>query len=152
MSPIPSTLTEPFSLVGAPLAGRLSDMIVIRARAKRGTWVPEDRLRASVPGVAILVPISILCFGLAIKFLPGTAGLVTCLVLLFIQGVGVRSNPIALDPCRILNANAERLRTDPHVRLPRRHSPLAKRTSHRRSRVRQTIDGQHRDGGVYTCH
>lgn len=77
-------------VVGAPIAGRLSDMIIVRARAKRGTWVPEDRLRASVPAIAVLVPVSLLAFGLTIKFIPGTAGLVVCLVLLFIHGVGVR--------------------------------------------------------------
>ncbi|VDC03564.1 unnamed protein product [Peniophora sp. CBMAI 1063] len=77
------------NIIGAPIAGRLSDIIIIRARAKRGTWVPEDRLRASVPGVAALVPISLLGFGLTIRFIPGTAGLVVCLVLLFIHGVGI---------------------------------------------------------------
>ncbi|KZV62756.1 MFS general substrate transporter [Peniophora sp. CONT] len=77
------------NILGAPLAGRLSDIIVVRARAKRGSWVPEDRLRASVLGVAVLVPVSLLAFGLTIKFLPGTAGLVVCLVLLFLHGVGV---------------------------------------------------------------
>ena len=48
--------------------------------------------------------------------------------------------------------DTERLRPNAHVRLPRRHPTFAKRTSHRRSRVRQTIDGQHCDGGVYTRH
>ena len=52
----------------------------------------------------------------------------------------------------MLNVNAERLRPNAHVRLPRRHPPLSKRTSYRRSGVREAINGQHCNGGVYTRH
>ncbi|KAF9009714.1 major facilitator superfamily domain-containing protein [Cyathus striatus] len=44
------------NMIGAPLAGRLSDGIVVRWREKRGgIWYPEDRLRATLFAALILV-------------------------------------------------------------------------------------------------
>ena len=84
------TTISNISLVGAPLAGRLSDRVVIAWRKRRGgVWVPEDRLRATLWGAAVLVPMSILLSGLTTQFVPGTLGIGLNLVWLFMNGVGV---------------------------------------------------------------
>jgi hypothetical protein len=71
------------------MAGRLSDAMVIRWRRKRaGVWVPEDRLRACLPG-AILAPLATLVSGLATAYISGPLGLSINLVALFLNGIGV---------------------------------------------------------------
>jgi len=96
--PPPSSRPQPaypihtFCAVGAPLAGRISDLIIVGAKKKRsGVWVPEDRLRASVPGVGLIVPVSLLVCGFCTQYVPGTLGIVLTLIFLFINGVGVRT-------------------------------------------------------------
>jgi MFS family permease len=80
-------------IVGAPIAGRLSDRILVKWRARRkGVWVPEDRLRASLFGAGVLVPGSILLFGLVTTFIGGPIGIALDLILLFINGLGVSSH------------------------------------------------------------
>ena len=70
--------------------GRVSDYIVIKWRRQRkGIWYPEDRMRAAVIPFAVLVPISVLCFGLVNKFINGNMGLGLSLVFLFFNGGGV---------------------------------------------------------------
>jgi MFS family permease len=77
------------NIIGAPLAGRLSDRIVTKWRRRRGgVWVPEDRLRAGVSGV-YLVPFSILFLGLITTYVDGIPGVVLNLVMLFVNGIGV---------------------------------------------------------------
>ncbi|KAJ6609258.1 major facilitator superfamily domain-containing protein [Mycena sp. CBHHK59/15] len=64
-------------LVGAPLAGRLSDQILVKWKKRRGgVWVPEDRLRASLLGASTLVPLSVLLSGLTMTYLEGPVGIV----------------------------------------------------------------------------
>ncbi|KAI8974223.1 MFS general substrate transporter [Trametes punicea] len=78
------------NIIGAPLAGRLSDRVVVAWRKRRGgVWVPEDRLRASLWGAGFLVPMSVLLSGLTTQFVPGTPGIVLNLVWLFMNGIGV---------------------------------------------------------------
>ena len=78
--------------VGAPLSGRVSDLMVRKWRKKRGgKWVAEDRLRAALFGAIWLIPPSLALFGVANTYLDGTPGLVLCLVCLFINGIGVSS-------------------------------------------------------------
>jgi MFS family permease len=78
------------SLVGSPIAGRLSDVIVMRWKEKRkGVWVPEDRLRATYVGGLILVPLSVMLAGLATTYIDGPVGLTINLICLFANGVGV---------------------------------------------------------------
>ncbi|KAL0950956.1 hypothetical protein HGRIS_007707 [Hohenbuehelia grisea] len=85
------------NMIGAPLAGYLSDVGVVKWRAKRGgVWYPEDRLRTTLFGAAVCVPGSILMVGLTLKFVPGTIGLVICLFCLFVNGIGV---DLVLSPC-----------------------------------------------------
>ena len=77
-------------IVSAPLAGHLSDRIIVYYRNKRGgNWYPEDRLRAALPAALTLVPLSVLISGLLTKYVPGTLGLVLNLVCIFINGFGV---------------------------------------------------------------
>ena len=85
--------------MGAPVAGRISDYIVVHYRASRGgIWYPEDRLRVSLIGAGILVPLSILFSGLLTQYAPLMEeewgirrqwGLAANLVCLFFNGVGV---------------------------------------------------------------
>ncbi|KAG5735451.1 hypothetical protein E4T56_gene12846 [Termitomyces sp. T112] len=84
------------NMIGAPLAGRLSDRVVVAWRARRGgKWYPEDRLRAAIYGALIFIPLSMLGFGLLIEYVPGMFGLILTLVCLFVHGVGI---DIALSP------------------------------------------------------
>jgi MFS family permease len=79
-----------YNQVGAPLAGILSDRIVIKWRKRRGgVWVPEDRLRATLFGGATLVPLSIVLCGLITHFIPGPLGLSLNLFCFFLNGLGV---------------------------------------------------------------
>ena len=76
--------------VGSAIVGRVSDHIVIKWRRQRkGIWYPEDRMRAAVIPYAIFIPISVLCFGLANRFIEGKMGLGLSLVFLFFSGGGV---------------------------------------------------------------
>ncbi|GLB35683.1 putative sugar (and other) transporter [Lyophyllum shimeji] len=78
------------NMIGAPVAGRISDKIIVKWRARRGgVWYPEDRLRAALGGALLLVPFSVLCSGLVTQFVPGKVGLVLSLICLFCNGVGV---------------------------------------------------------------
>ncbi len=86
-----AVIAEGRQLVGAPLAGRLSDRSVVYWRARRnGEWVPEDRLRVTTIGAVFLVPMSVLCSGIFTRYVPGTLGIVLNLVCLFANGIGVR--------------------------------------------------------------
>ncbi|KAI0806691.1 MFS general substrate transporter [Fomes fomentarius] len=78
------------NIIGAPLAGHLSDRTVVKWRKHRGgVWVPEDRLRASLWGAGVCVPLSVLLTGLTIKYVPGTPGIVLNLMWMFMNGIGV---------------------------------------------------------------
>ena len=76
--------------MGAPIAGRISDRIVVQWREKRGgRWVPEDRLRAALPGALILLPLSVLLSGVFTHYVAGTTGLMLNMGCLFVSGIGV---------------------------------------------------------------
>ncbi|KAF8061835.1 major facilitator superfamily domain-containing protein [Lyophyllum atratum] len=78
------------NMIGAPLAGRLSDKLIISWRARRlGIWYPEDRLRATLPSALLLVPLSVLLSGVLTTYVPGKWGLIGNLVCLWANGVGV---------------------------------------------------------------
>jgi MFS family permease len=78
--------------VGAPIAGRLSDRIVVAWREKRdGRLVPEDRLRAALPGALVLLPLSVLLSGVFTQYVAGTTGLMLNIGCLFVSGIGVRT-------------------------------------------------------------
>ncbi|THH13705.1 hypothetical protein EW146_g6541 [Bondarzewia mesenterica] len=78
------------NVIGAPLAGRISDIIVVRWRKKRGgVWVPEDRLRGTLAGALFFVPLSVLCSGLVTRYIGGNLGILLNLICLFFNGIGV---------------------------------------------------------------
>ena len=78
--------------VGAPLAGKYSDYMVVKWRARRnGVWYPEDRLRAATPGLGYLIPLTLIAFGLTTHFVPGPLGLTLNLIWFFLNGIGVRT-------------------------------------------------------------
>jgi len=85
------------NMVGAPVAGRISDRIVEKWRAKRGgEWYPEDRLRAIfISGAMLLVPMSVFLSGLITQYIDGPLGLTLNLLCLFTNGMGV---DMALSP------------------------------------------------------
>ncbi|OAX33673.1 MFS general substrate transporter [Rhizopogon vinicolor AM-OR11-026] len=88
----------PFLGVGAPVAGRLSDIVVRKWRVRRkGVWYPEDRLRTTWIGGLLIVPISIATSGLLTTYLGGPTGLSLNLLCLFMNGMGVLfvTSPIA---------------------------------------------------------
>ena len=80
--------------MGATIIGRISDYTVIKWRRKRkGAWYPEDRLRAALLPFATIIPLAVLGFGLANRYVDGTLGLVLSLICLFFNGVGVGGQP-----------------------------------------------------------
>ncbi|TRM59633.1 major facilitator superfamily domain-containing protein [Schizophyllum amplum] len=57
------------NFIGAPLAGRYSDYMVVKWRAHRnGIWYPEDRMRATTPGLGVLIPLMLIACGLTTHF------------------------------------------------------------------------------------
>jgi len=86
-------------MVGALLAGWLSDYYVIKGeRSRGGIWVPEDRLKAVIPGVAIFTPLSVLGYGLTTEFVRGRIGIFLNIFWLFLNGIGVAN---ASGPCNV---------------------------------------------------
>lgn len=78
------------SMFGAAISGRLADKAVINGRIKRqGKWVPEDRLRACLPGALLLLPLSLVGYALTTVYVPGRLGLCLTLGFLFLNGLGV---------------------------------------------------------------
>ncbi|OAX35757.1 hypothetical protein K503DRAFT_345127, partial [Rhizopogon vinicolor AM-OR11-026] len=78
------------NIIGAPVSGRLSDIVVRKLRVRRkGVWYPEDRLRATWIGGLFMVPLSIMTSGLVITYVGGLIGLSLNLLCLFINRIGV---------------------------------------------------------------
>ncbi|KIK41377.1 hypothetical protein CY34DRAFT_806098 [Suillus luteus UH-Slu-Lm8-n1] len=78
------------NFIGAPIAGRLSDIVVRRWREKRkGVWCPEDRLRATWIGGLFMIPLSIGASGLITTYVGGPVGLCLNLLCLYTNGMGV---------------------------------------------------------------
>ncbi|KAG2744938.1 MFS general substrate transporter [Suillus brevipes Sb2] len=78
------------NFIGAPLAGRLSDVVLRKWQKKRkGVWSPEDRLRAIWIGGLFMVPLSIGVSGLLTAYVGGSIGLLLNLLCLFVNGMGV---------------------------------------------------------------
>lgn len=86
----PILLTSLHPQAGSVISGRISDRVVIKWRKIRGNdWVPEDRLRATLFGIAVLCPLSVLLSGVVTTFARGHLGLALNLLCLFVNGAGV---------------------------------------------------------------
>lgn len=78
-----------YKQVASPIAGRLSDVMIEKWKARRkGIRVPEDRLRAALVG-GLLVPLSVCLSGLITMYIAGPSGLVLNLLCFFMNGIGV---------------------------------------------------------------
>ncbi|KAG2346691.1 MFS general substrate transporter [Suillus weaverae] len=78
------------NFIGAPIAGRLSDVVIRRWQEKRkGVWFPEDRLRATWIGGLVMVPLSVGASGLITTYVGGPVGLWLNLLCLYTNGMGV---------------------------------------------------------------
>ncbi|KAJ7188591.1 MFS general substrate transporter [Mycena filopes] len=85
------------NIIGAPVAGMISDRMVIKWRKLRnGEWVPEDRLRATLWPAATVVPLSVVLCGLITHYVPGPLGLTLNLISFFLNGIAV---DLVLSPC-----------------------------------------------------
>ncbi|KAF9265953.1 MFS general substrate transporter [Marasmius fiardii PR-910] len=85
------------NLVGAPFAGWLSDQVLKKMLRKRGgVWCPEDRLRPTIMGAAVFVPLSVLGVGLITHYVSGPVGLILNMICFFFNGFGV---DMVLSPC-----------------------------------------------------
>jgi hypothetical protein len=79
------------NIIGSQIGGRQADSTIKRWIKKRSNvFVPEDRLRATFLGAALIMPLSVLGFGLVTQFWKGVGGLVVVLILWFTFGLGVR--------------------------------------------------------------
>ncbi|OJA15431.1 hypothetical protein AZE42_10059 [Rhizopogon vesiculosus] len=91
------------NFIGSLVAGRLSDTVVIKWRARRkGIWYPEDRLRATWIGGLFLVPLSIGASGLLTEYVDGPIGLKLNLLCLYTNGMGVA---FVMNPIRAYNVD-----------------------------------------------
>lgn len=112
---------------GGVFSGRISDRIVIKWRQRRGgIWVPEDRLRASLLGGGIFLPLSVLLSGITIRYIGGVTGISLNLILLFFNGVGVRDLKPKLNHYS-LTIKLDHVRSNHCGSLFRRHSPCKER-------------------------
>ncbi|VUC24339.1 unnamed protein product [Clonostachys rosea] len=73
-------------IVGTFMGGRWADWTVKHWIQKRGSRVPEDRLRSALPFLGGLIPACILVYGWTVEKQAG--GIAVPVVMMFIQGVG----------------------------------------------------------------
>jgi hypothetical protein len=70
--------------------GKFADYTFSKWIEKRnGTYVPEDRLRATLIGGGIILPCSVLALGWVMEKAGGKVGLAFAVLLLFVDGVGL---------------------------------------------------------------
>jgi MFS family permease len=81
------------SFLGAPIAGRLSDVVLKREKADYDsgtkTYAPEARLAPAMFASAVLVPGSAVGMGIVIELVRGKVGIALICVLLFLHGISV---------------------------------------------------------------
>jgi hypothetical protein len=75
------------ALVGAPLSGWVSDKVMAKYRRERGSWYPEDRLRASLFG--FFLPVTVIAPAVTTRYITGMLGLALNLLCFLINGVAV---------------------------------------------------------------
>jgi MFS family permease len=72
-------------LVGTFFGGRWADYTVKKWIAKRGFRVPEDRLRAPVIFMGVIIPACMLVYGWCVE--KGKGGIPVPVIMMFIQGL-----------------------------------------------------------------
>jgi hypothetical protein len=72
-------------ILGTFFGGRYADYITIKYASKKGTRVPEDRLRSALPFMGITIPVCMLIYGWSIEKRFG--GVALPVVMMFLQGV-----------------------------------------------------------------
>lgn len=77
------------NIIGARIAGRLADSTVAKWLEKRNAWVPEDRLRSTLWGAGIVLPLGVLGSGFTMQFFLGYGGLALSLIFLVVCGIGL---------------------------------------------------------------
>jgi len=95
--------------VGSLVAGYLSDQYILARKRSGGTWLPEDRLRATLPGIAIFAPLSVVGYGLTTTYIRGMSGVWGDVFWLFLNGIGV-SLSFKLGCEGLMNSPTQRLR------------------------------------------
>jgi hypothetical protein len=82
------------NLLGAPIAGKLSDAAVKRDKAHYDSgekdYAPEARLAPAMFSAGVLVPGSAIAMGAFVELVPGKLGIVLVCAMLFVHGISVR--------------------------------------------------------------
>ncbi|KAH8685750.1 major facilitator superfamily domain-containing protein [Tricladium varicosporioides] len=73
-------------ILGTFFGGRYADHITIKYIRKRGSRIPEDRLRSALPFMGIMIPACMLIYGWSIEKRFG--GIALPVIMMFIQGIG----------------------------------------------------------------
>lgn len=71
-------------LAGTFFGGRWSDWTTKKWMLRRGVRVPEDRLRALLPAMGIVIPVCMVIYGWSIDRAKG--GMVLPIIVMFVQG------------------------------------------------------------------
>ncbi|EJU03028.1 MFS general substrate transporter [Dacryopinax primogenitus] len=78
------------NLIGSRVAGIQSDQAVKHSlRLRNGIFHPEDRLRATLIGSGIILPVTVLAYGIVVQFWMGPGGLAVALILIAASGFGL---------------------------------------------------------------
>lgn len=72
-------------LAGTFVGGRYADYTTITWEAKRGSRVPEDRLRSALPFIGLVIPACMLIYGWSIEKRVG--GIPLPVIMMFLQGI-----------------------------------------------------------------
>ncbi|KAF8907158.1 major facilitator superfamily domain-containing protein [Mucidula mucida] len=90
------------NIIGAPVSGIISDLLIRKRLRNGGTYQPEDRLRGTLLAAGLLIPCSTLVFGLCTQLQPGKSGLLFSLLCLLINGFG---DQVVLSPISTYNVD-----------------------------------------------
>jgi predicted MFS family arabinose efflux permease len=72
-------------ILGTFFGGRYADYVTISWAKKRGTRIPEDRLRSCLPFMGIVIPVCMLLYGWSVEKKFG--GIALPVIMMFLQGV-----------------------------------------------------------------
>ena len=128
--------------------------MVIKWRERRnGVWYPEDRLRATTPGLGYLIPLTLIASGLTTQYIPGPLGLTLNLICFFFNGIGVSWSMFDDLSLAILMRNfVDRRRPLARWLLLRRHHARAQRRSRLREPGLPRLDVRADDPGHLPPH